>query len=521
MESIPTDRTESLRDAAIQGSAWTTAQVVVNKAAAAGATVVLGFLLTAEDFGVAWFAITAGQFLLVLPVVAMIDVLLASPGRIAQDAGQAQRIASRMGAVQAFVVVVGGIGLAAAFPDRKGLALLMAIVAVRPLMDAATVVPMSRMRIDLEYPVLAKIDCVGALLSSAGSVAMAALGAGSLAIVAPPIAAIGLRAFLYRRHCVNRPKDAAERPNHVGTALWRPFLWASLGSYVAAALGSIDLIAIGLVCETRELGIYAFAASLASQVALVIAFQAANAIQPIIGRLGHDPARQADGARRALALISAILVPLLLVQAAVGGPLIRTIWGSRWDDAVIVFQVITLAQAAAATQWPTAYILKAQGRFRTYLAIQGSCVVAAIATYPVVAEHPSWAVWVLDRMGIAVSSDASAGIAVAMVALAMATVSTPLAAWLALRACPVSFPRVIDLLWRPALVAVPITAVAGFVAEAAATQRLGSVFGSTVLVGIGLVSAAAAVAAGLCVRHSTRTDAVAVINRIRGRLFAP
>jgi hypothetical protein len=103
----------------------------------------------------------------------------------------------------------------------------------------------------------------------------------------------------------------------------------------------------------------------------------------------------------------------------------------------------------------------------------------------------------------------------------MATVSTPLAAWLALRACPVSFPRVIDLLWRPALVAVPITAVAGFVAEAAATQRLGSVFGSTVLVGIGLVSAAAAVAAGLCVRHSTRTDAVAVINRIRGRLFAP
>ena len=521
MESIPTDRTESLRDAAIQGSAWTTAQVVVNKAAAAGATVVLGFLLTAEEFGVAWFAITAGQFLLVLPVVAMIDVLLASPGRIAQDAGQAQRIASRMGGIQAFVVVVGGIGLAAAFPDRKGLALLMAIVAVRPLMDAATVVPMSRMRINLEYPVLAKIDCVGALLSSAGSVAMAALGAGSLAIVAPPIAAIGLRAFLYRRHCGKRPKHAAERSNHVGTALWRPFLWASLGSYVAAALGSIDLIAIGLVCETRELGIYAFAASLASQVALVVAFQAANAVQPIIGRLGHDPARQAEGARRALALISAILVPLLLVQAAVGGPLIRTIWGGRWDDAVIVFQVVTLAQAAAATQWPTAYVLKAQGRFRTYLVIQGGCIIAALAAYPVAAENPDWAVWVLDRLGMPVSPDGAPGVAVAMVALAMAVVATPVAAWMALRASGITLLAVIDLLWRPVVVAVPIAAVGGSEAEAVATRHLGSALGTTVLLGIALTSAVTAVAAGVIMRRSTRADAGAVMGRIRRRLFAP
>jgi O-antigen/teichoic acid export membrane protein len=514
------DQRSSLRDAAIQGSAWTTAQVVVNKAAAAAATIALGFLLTAEEYGVAWFAITAGQFLVALPVVAMIDVLLSSPRRIAGTAPGAQRIVNRMAVAQSVAVVGAGTALAVAYPERNGLMLLMLVVAMRPLADAATVVPMSRMRIRLEYPVLAKFDCIAALLSSAGSVTLAAMGAGGAAIVAPPIAAIALRAFLYRRHC---HAEASPHPDHARfrPALWRAFLWAAVGSYVAAAFAAVDMIALGTFCDDRSLGIYSFAASLSTQIGMIIAFQASNAIQPIIGRLKHDPKRQAEGARRAIAMVAAVLVPLLLVQAAVGGPLIAVIWGGKWDDAIVVFQIMSLAQAAGAIQWPAAFILKAQGRFKAYLILQGCGVAVAGVACPVAATHPASAAAILESVGMRVSEAAAPGAAVALVTVALAAIMTPVAAWLCLRAVHVSMPAVADLLWRPWFVAGPIAMASGAVAIGVQGGSLARPAAAALLTGVAALGAGIGVVAAVLARRSTRMDAAEIGLRMRTRLFAP
>jgi O-antigen/teichoic acid export membrane protein len=514
----PNQRT-SLRDAAIQGSAWTTAQVVVNKVAAAVATIALGFLLSAEDYGIAWFAITAGQFLVVLPVVAMIDVLLASPGRILGVAGGAQRVVTRMALTQSVTVIGAGTALALAYPERSGLLLLMVLVAMRPLMDAATVVPMSRMRIRLEYPVLAKFDCVAALLSSMGSVALAAMGAGGSAIVAPPIAAIALRAFLYRRHCrgeVGPSRDHARfRP-----ALWRAFLWAAIGSYVAAAFACVDIVALGTFCDDRSLGIYSFAASLSTQLGMIIAFQASNAIQPIIGQLKHDPRRQAEGAHRAIAMVGAVLVPLLLVQAAIGGPLIAVVWGGKWDDAIIVFQVVSLAQAVGAVQWPAAFIIKAQGRFKPYLLLQGGGIAVTGVACPVAATHPGWAVSALESVGLTVSDAAAPGAAVALVSLAMAVLMTPVAAWLCLRAVQASMPRVTDLLWRPWMTAAPVALTCGWAADGVHGSGLARTATAALLVLLAAVGAGVGVAMAVLARASTRLDALEIAKRAKARLFA-
>lgn len=508
-----------MRDAAIQGSAWTTAQVVVNKVAAGAATIALGFLLSAEDFGIAWFAITAGQFLVALPVVAMIDVLLASPRRILRAAPGAQRIATRMAIAQAAVVLAAGVGLALAYPDRTGLMALMAIVAARPLMDAATVVPMSRMRVRLEYPALAKFDCFAALLSSAGSVALAALGAGGAAIVAPPIAAIALRAFLYRRHCDAEPREVDGHGRFM-PALRRAFLWAAVGSYVAAAFGAVDMIAIGTFCDDRSLGIYAFAAGLSTQLGTILAFQASNAIQPIIGGLRHDPRRQAEGAKRAIALIAAVLVPMLLVQAAVGGQIIRAIWGSKWEEAIAIFQVVSLAQAAAATQWPSAFILKAQGRFRAYLALQGVGVAVALASYPLAAMHPAWAAWALERLGMSVPAAAAPGAAVAIVALGLAVAMTPVAAWLSMRAASVSAAAVVDLLWRPWVVAGPIALLCAASAAGIGLRGMNRPASVTLLCSLAAVGAIVGAATAVAARPTTRQDASEIFRRMKRRLFA-
>ena len=83
----------SYANEAVRGSVWTTVQVVISKAGAAAATFFLGFLLQPSDFGVAWFAISAGGLATGLHVLAALDVLIASPRGFRRIAGAVQLMA--------------------------------------------------------------------------------------------------------------------------------------------------------------------------------------------------------------------------------------------------------------------------------------------------------------------------------------------------------------------------------------------------------------------------------------------
>ncbi|MFM8732450.1 MAG: hypothetical protein ACKOGJ_08070, partial [Phycisphaerales bacterium] len=139
----------SYANEAVRGSIWTTVQVGISKAGAAAATFFLGFLLQPSDFGVAWFAISAGGLATGLHVLAALDVLIASPRGFRRIAGAVQLMALVTAGAELTLVSALAIVLSRIYPDRSGLLALMLIVAVRPLTDAMNVLPMARMRLGL------------------------------------------------------------------------------------------------------------------------------------------------------------------------------------------------------------------------------------------------------------------------------------------------------------------------------------------------------------------------------------
>ncbi len=501
-------------EAAFRGSLWTGLQVAVNKVAAAGATVVLGFLLTAEDFGVAWFAISAGQVALLFPVVAIVDVLIAAPRRYVELAPSARRLAVAAAVTQAVLIAVVGIALSWIYPDRHGLAGLMAMVALRPLADAVMVVPLSGLRINLQFKAISAIDCAVSLVSSALSVAFAAAGLGPSAIVLPPIMAIGFRGLMYRRAVGARRIDWSTG-EHARINL-RQCSLAALGWYLAGLLYMIEFVVLGTMASTRSLGMFAFAFGLASQLNGVVSFQVASAIQPIISRLADSPLRQADGALRAIRMIQVVVVPLLMVQAAVGGSVIRQMWPDKWDDAVPVFQVMCIAQALYASQWPAAFVLKAQGRFMAYLKVQGANIIAAAAMLPIAVglaprALPEWA----DLLGVPLAKDALQPIGVALGTLAIIVVFSPV---MLLTACPsLGLRKVLDAVWRPVVVTAPL-ALLSFVGamhiERSEMPRWAILASEAAVASLAALMGVALAASAW---SSTRADAVAGLSRLVGR----
>jgi O-antigen/teichoic acid export membrane protein len=504
--------------AAIRGSLWTALQAVVNKLAAAGATLALGFLLHPTEFGAAWFAVSSALLVSFFHVIALGDVLLAYPAYIVRLAAPAQRLAFLIAGVQSIVILLAAVGLSSLYPDRTWLFGLMAVAACRPLSDAFAVIPLARLRRDLRFRQVSLIDGISALCASLASVSMAWMGAGPFAIVVPPIALIGARGVLYRRAVGPTPR--AEQPFRGMRALLRRAALSAFGSYVAGVLFLLETMVLGLLVPERSLGLFAFAFGLASQVNSIVSFQIAGALQPIFGHIEDDPRRQIEGFLRSCRLVSAALVPALLVQAAAGGEFIRAAWGSKWNDAVTIFQVLSVGQALYVCQWPAAFVLKSQGRFFAYVKLQLLNIVIAGGAFLLAGMHGGGlTALIAGWLGRELASDAVVPVAVASAAVAVVAVFAPLSLWVAGRVADLRLRTVLDVLWRPWAVALPTALLASWVCREVATCPVGSRLGQITLI---VVAAAACAAAGivgavlLC--PTSRADSASIARALLRRL---
>ena len=503
----------SYATAVVRGSAWTSLQVGVSKAAAAAATFCMGFLLEPSDFGVAWFAISVGGIATGLHVLAAFDVLMASPHGMSKIAGPIQRMAASTAIAEMVVVAALGLVLARNYPDRTGLLVLMLVVSVRPLTDAANVLPMARMRLGLEYRRIAALDATTTLTSSIASIAMAYFGFGPISIVLPPIAATGFRAVLYWWH--TGPIATSWSAGRRWGVVWRRFLLASFGSYVSGVLLILDNAVLGMLTAPECVGLYAFSSGLATQINGMVSYQIAGSLHPVFAHLRNDAPRQIDALLRSGRVIAAILVPALLVQAAVSGPVFRLVWGERWADAVPVFMTISIAQCFIVCQWPASFTLKAQGRFRAYLKLQLLQVMVAAATSAVAAAlGGTFIMSVTTWIGVPCAEQAAAPLAVAANAVLLLAVFGPLTLWLACKPAEIDLLGAIDVITRPWLAGVPAAVGSGIIARVTEDSDLTRGLKLTIVAGTGLAAVVLGSLASISLHSSTRQDMTMLAKRL-------
>lgn len=506
----------SYANEALRGSIWTTVQVGVSKAGAAAATFFLGFLLQPADFGVAWFAISAGSLATGLHVLAALDVLIASPRGFGRIAGTMQLMALLTALAEMLVVAALALVLSREYPERAGLLALMLVVAIRPLTDAMNVLPMAKMRLGLEYPRLAAIDAITTLVGSLGAIGMAFAGLGAMSIVLPPIAATGLRGALYWWH--TGPFVENWRSNGRGRPLASRFAAAAFGSYMSGVLLILDTTILGIFVTPSSLGLFAFASGIATQVNGIISYQIAGSLHPILAHLRNAPERQVVGLLRACRLIACVLVPILLMQVAVAGPVFRTIWGTRWDAAVPVFMTISLGQAFMVCLWPASFTLKAQGRFRGYMKLQLLHVVlAGTGTALAAARGGPVAMAITEAFGQECTPDAAEPIAVAIVTAAILACVGPVTLWLACRQAGTRFATVLDTMFRPWIAAIPFAILGGWLARTMESGQLDRPILALAMIAVFLALAPAGIVSALLLRQSTMQDALRLLGRLLGR----
>ena len=431
------DDAVTLTDAAVRGSLWLSAQWLLNKIATAGATLLIVYFVSPQQYGIAVTALAIAGYLRFAPPEVLGQVLIARGRHIDLLTAAARRLSWGIGAAGTVLTLASIPIVLHIYRDypRAWLGGLLVVLGGLPLLSAAVVVPLTALQRALQFRRIAFLEGTLQLAATSLSVAFAAVGGGAASLVVPQIVKEGARALLYRR------RQEARRTRRfqwvAARLLLRDYLMATAGVYLHGALVGLEVLFLGFRAGEYEAGLFGFGFTLAIQMTRVFTARIGVVLQSTFAKLGEDRGRQVEGLLRAQRVLGAVCVPFALVQVVVATPFFELILPEKWGSAVPVFQLLSIAQAFHFAAAPSMAGLKAQRRFGMLVIWQGAQTLVAIPLY-------WWAA-------------ADGAVAIAIASAAMWSISAPIGTWLCARADGFpTFRRTANVFLRPWIVNGPL-----------------------------------------------------------------
>ena len=213
---------------------------------------------------------------------------------------------------------------------------------------------------------------LGMLLTLA--LALGGLGAMSLAIgrVVGCLAAVGLLVHLSPeplRFGFNRRE---------ARALLRFGLPLAGTGVIAFAIANVDQLVVGRLLGVTALGFFVLAANLSSWPSAAFSEPISQVAPAALARLQHDPSAMRTSFETMLALVSAVTVPVCLVESGSAAPLIRIVYGIHWLPAHQPLIWLALLAALQIFFQLTLDYFAVLGRSRMLIALQAAWLVALV-----------------------------------------------------------------------------------------------------------------------------------------------
>jgi PST family polysaccharide transporter len=223
------------------------------------------------------------------------------------------------------------------------------------------VVALAELQRGLRFKTMAVVAVLGAFLTAGLSVTMVWLGFGPYSFVFPATATGAITAVVY--WVLAAPKI------RWGWALRR---WRFLLSDSGAVLGTSglqvlivygDYLCLGLFQNEDMVGVYFFAFNLSMNAVTLVSNNLSAVLFPALAKLGGEPERQRMAFVRASRVMAVSVVPLMFLQAMLGGPALRLVYGQRWVDSIVPFTVLSIGTAFVFLGAPGTSMIKARGGF--------------------------------------------------------------------------------------------------------------------------------------------------------------
>lgn len=325
----------------VRGLMWFLINVILGKGLSFASFIVLGWVLSKEDFGVYASAFALAAFAQVFRDGG-VTYLLPQRGE-----AEFQRIAGPVfWMAAAFNLAVGAVLAAAAWPaaayyDDPRIARILWIIALAvPLATPATVFT-AVLQMRLRFDAASRIGIASSITRNVSIVILALAGAGPLSFVIPLVLVAvveGALGYLAVREAVwlRRP-DLRAWPE-----LFSASRWLILTVIASAGINQGAYLALSAVAGPRVVGLFFFAYQLVLQIDALLNYAVGFVLLGAFSSIKESEQRQQAAAVRAARALALIATPATVGLAVVAAPFERLVWGGKWAEAVFAVQAIAL-----------------------------------------------------------------------------------------------------------------------------------------------------------------------------------
>jgi O-antigen/teichoic acid export membrane protein len=208
------------------------------------------------------------------------------------------------------------------------------------VLNALAIVQTNRLMKRMDVKMIALSNVVAQSVGGALGICLALMGYGAWALVWQSVALAGIKTALLWVTGGWWPTCWIKRDSL--RAIWRIGLSVFSSSMLNTLFLTIYSFVIGAFYSLRSLGVYSQADKWSKMGSASLSQVLTASFVPLLSRVQDS----ADDFRRYVRKINRftafILFPSMIGLAAVGAPLFHTLFGNKWDAAIILFQILTI-----------------------------------------------------------------------------------------------------------------------------------------------------------------------------------
>jgi len=370
-----TDHDTEVTRRTARGAGWLIGWQMATRALGLASTLILAHLLVPADFGIVAMAATFTAAINSVSSLGVADALVRRPDTGETWFDTAFTLQALRGLGTGALIALGAGPAAQWFgePRLAGVLMLLAGVAVMTGFENIGIVEFRRtIRFDLEFRLL----LLPRLLQFTVTMVLAWLWGDYRALVLGTVVGAATRLVLtYVIHPYRARPSLAHWRSLMGFSAW---VWAS--SIASLVWERSDAVILGPVLGSARLGVYLFAAEIATLPVTELVGPAMRALYSGLSLARH---RGTDIASLALGIIAALLtvvVPMSIGISATSGHIVTGLLGLKWEAARPMIATFAWLCCVSPIAWVTSSVLTAQGQVRrNFFAIAGSAIAKSIA----------------------------------------------------------------------------------------------------------------------------------------------
>lgn len=287
-----------------------------------------------------------------------------------------------------FALVVNAIGIALifcaipAFSSLYNQPQLLSVVGPIALcvpFQAFATIYRSKLRIDMRFDKVAKIEVSAAFVQYACTIFAASMSFGVYSLVLGAIAGT-LAQFIIGRSFAGKLMQGGPISLHSLAEMWRSCRWIIVSAFLLVLSLRGDYLVLGAINDKSLVGEYYFGFQVAFSLAVILVVPLQSVYLPKLSQIlrqGEDGVSALQQAADKLAFKSAAAS---FAAALVAPEAFNLLWAGKWDGAVGVFMAVMLTTPVFVMGYLSGVFLEAHGKWRNcawLMAMQAGIIVGA------------------------------------------------------------------------------------------------------------------------------------------------